>query len=225
MLRARQGERSLRRSHSPFSGKNWTKSPRFLKLPGNAIIIVFFECCRNQAAKVERLETEMAAIRSRIVQLVDQRVQRWQRRKRILSPTFRGTGISPASKQGNSKARRRLHTLPHAYSLNARGAASANYWRCHFSCRRQQRSQLGTGLHSNKGVNLGQDCTPTKESTWDRIALQRRSQLGTGLHSNKGVNLGQDCPPTIPYSPLHNVLCYRTRTYLKNTIMSWQQYI
>ena len=43
----------------------------------------------------------------------------------------------------------------------------------------------------NKGVNLGQDCTPTKESTWDGIALQQRSQLGTGLHSNKGVNLGQ----------------------------------
>ena len=57
-------------------------------------------------------------------------------------------------------------------------------------------SQLGTGLHSNKGENLGQDCTPTKESTWDRIALQQRRKLGTGLHSNEGVNLGQDCTPT-----------------------------
>ena len=74
-----------------------------LKLPGNAIIIVFFERCRNQAAKVERLETEMAATRSRIVQLVDQRVQRWQRRKRILLPSFRGTGISPASKKVNPR--------------------------------------------------------------------------------------------------------------------------
>ena len=71
-----------------------------LKLPGNAIIIVFFERCgSNQAAKVERLETEMAATRSKIVQLVNQHVQRWQRRKRILSPTFRGAGISPASKK------------------------------------------------------------------------------------------------------------------------------
>ena len=44
-----------------------------LKLPGNAIIIV----CSDQVAKVERLETEMAATRSRIiiVQLVDQHAQ------------------------------------------------------------------------------------------------------------------------------------------------------
>ena len=48
---------------------------------------------------MERLETEMAATISRIVQLVDHRVQRWQRRKRILSLSFRGTGISPASKK------------------------------------------------------------------------------------------------------------------------------
>ena len=66
-----------------------------LKLPKNAIIIVF-ERCSDQAAKVERLETEMAATSSRIVQLVD---QRWQRRKRILSLSSRGTGISPASKK------------------------------------------------------------------------------------------------------------------------------
>ena len=48
---------------------------------------------------MERLETDMAATSSRIVQLVDQRAQRWQRRKRILSLSSRGTGISPASKK------------------------------------------------------------------------------------------------------------------------------
>ena len=47
-----------------------------LKLPGNAIIIVC-KCCSDQVAKVERMETEMAATRSRIVQLVDQHAQHW----------------------------------------------------------------------------------------------------------------------------------------------------
>ena len=58
-----------------------------LKLPGNAIIRVC-KHCSDQVAKVERLETEMAATRSRIVQLVDQHAQHWQRRKRTLSPSF-----------------------------------------------------------------------------------------------------------------------------------------
>ena len=49
-------------------------------------------------------------------------------------------------REGKSKAGRRLHTLPHAYSLNARGAASANYWWCHFSCRRFHWSSRGVKL-------------------------------------------------------------------------------
>ena len=69
-----------------------------LKLPDNAIIIVC-KHCSDQVAKVERLETEMAATRSRTVQLIDQHAQHWQRRKRTLSPSFRGTGITPASKK------------------------------------------------------------------------------------------------------------------------------
>ena len=109
-------------------------------MPGNAIIIVFSERCSDQAAKVERLETEMAATRSRIVQLVD---QRWQCRKRILSPTYWDLS---SQQEGNSEVGRRLHTLPHAYSLNALGAASANYWRCHFSYRRFHWSSRGVKL-------------------------------------------------------------------------------
>ena len=107
-----------------------------LKLPGNAIITVC-KRCSDQVAKVERLETEMAATRSRIVQFVDQHAQRWQRRKRILSPSFRGTGISPASKKvtprpASSTARTlfapirqdQLGNMPLAAPLQVTGMAS-----------------------------------------------------------------------------------------------------
>ena len=69
-----------------------------LKLPGSAIVIVC-KRCSDLIAKVEKLETELDATKGKIVQLVDQHAQRWQRRKRILSPSFRGTGISPSSKK------------------------------------------------------------------------------------------------------------------------------
>ena len=42
-----------------------------LKLPGNAIIIVC-KRCSDMVAKVERLEAELDATRSKLVQLVDQ---------------------------------------------------------------------------------------------------------------------------------------------------------
>ena len=69
-----------------------------MKLPGNAIIIVC-KRCSDLVAKVEKLKTELDATRGRIMQLVDQYAQHLQRRKRTLSPSFKGTGISPASKK------------------------------------------------------------------------------------------------------------------------------
>ena len=67
-----------------------------LKLPGSAIVIVC-KRCSDLIAKVEKLETELDATKGKIVQLVDQHAQRWQRRKRILSPSSAARALfSPA---------------------------------------------------------------------------------------------------------------------------------
>ena len=68
------------------------------KLPGNAAIIVC-KHCSDLIAKVEKLETQLDATKGRIVQLVYEHTQCRQRRKRILSPSSRGSGISLVSKK------------------------------------------------------------------------------------------------------------------------------
>ena len=71
------------------------------KLPECAIAVVC-RPCNDIVAKVENLERELNAVQNKIVHLVDeyasvsgtQQLSKWP-----ISPSFRGTGISPASKK------------------------------------------------------------------------------------------------------------------------------